>query len=276
MKWLAGKYGGEDRILPFEKNAETINYLYELMTLNRQQTMQNKIITEYKLDLSEQYKAEQARLLQMIRVIKEMTSADLDLSATSSGPPSFLHQAITSISSVAYSLGIKDSELSSIYYGITSNQEEEFKLTEKCRQQQKINQKKKKDLHKSHNAHNQIQKGYNLAEEGRETREAMILQQKEEIFMFKNKHDEYVDQLAELKQQVSDSGFHEDIAHSKLVALSAKLENIEQQNFSNSSKLSAYNDLPADFSLAQIKLDEAKWQLNELENELKEAVSKFM
>jgi len=90
---------------------------------------------------------------------------------------------------------------------------------------------------------------------------------------WKAKKKEYELTLRNLKQTLEQNGLTPDLYHGALLALHREINEIQQKIEPLSKVLESYNDLPPDLTLAQIRIEEMRNRLFQLQEELNQSVT---
>uniref|UniRef100_A0A674HW76 HAUS augmin like complex subunit 1 n=2 Tax=Emydidae TaxID=8476 RepID=A0A674HW76_9SAUR len=88
----------------------------------------------------------------------------------------------------------------------------------------------------------------------------------------KDKSEDFKFRIKAAEEQLSASGMDPSLTHQSLVSLSEKLSELKQQTVPLKKKLESYLDLTPNPSLARVKIEEAKRELNALEAEFSSKV----
>ncbi|KAM7166408.1 HAUS augmin-like complex subunit 1 isoform 2-T2 [Macrochelys suwanniensis] len=88
----------------------------------------------------------------------------------------------------------------------------------------------------------------------------------------KDKSEDFKFRIKAAEEQLSASGMDPSLTHQSLVSLSEKLTELKQQTVPLKKKLESYLDLTPNPSLARVKIEEAKRELNALEAEFSSKV----
>jgi len=95
---------------------------------------------------------------------------------------------------------------------------------------------------------------------------------------FISKSEEYESTLSELQDMMSASGITSAgfPFHQSIIQLSQELQELRISISPKLIKLQSYNQLPPDFSLAKLKIEETRKQLKELEEQLSSMINQFL
>lgn len=97
---------------------------------------------------------------------------------------------------------------------------------------------------------------------------AKVDNRRQNMDFLKAKSEEFRFGIKAAEEQLSARGMDASLSHQSLVALSEKLARLKQQTIPLKKKLESYLDLMPNPSLAQVKIEEAKRELDSIEAEL--------
>jgi hypothetical protein len=96
------------------------------------------------------------------------------------------------------------------------------------------------------------------------------------ISYLESKSGEYRNTLAGLQEALERSGVTPSIYNASLVQIHEEVDSIHKLLAPKQNTLNVYNDLPADLSLAKIKVEDARTRLYRLEEQLSIKVNEFI
>eukprot|EP01117_Protostelium_nocturnum_P003435 TRINITY_DN14462_c0_g1_i1.p1 TRINITY_DN14462_c0_g1~~TRINITY_DN14462_c0_g1_i1.p1 ORF type:complete len:279 (-),score=95.64 TRINITY_DN14462_c0_g1_i1:29-865(-) len=263
--WLIKKYG---KSIPlFEMKERNIDILYQIALLNERKNEMEIEKNRIKERFIEQYKSECIRIQRILNELGIFHS----ISNISS-----LQQIISILSSSSLQLQIKNTELSSFFCSIQSLQEDQFKRNEDQKESLKHHKYWKDQLLSSQFFLQHLEKVLNSASQTKEGRKQVVKKQMDNLEYLGDKEKEYNRQLTELKQLLAESGVEQSILHPSLVQLKSHIEQIQKQVENNNKTLEAFHFLPPDIPLARIKISEAQKRLDQLDEQLNNAVNQFV
>nr|XP_045233834.1 HAUS augmin-like complex subunit 1 isoform X2 [Macaca fascicularis] len=237
--WLK-KIFGDHPIPQYEVNPRTTEILHHLSERNRVRDRDVYLVVEDLKQKASEYESE-AKYLQDL-LMESVNFSPANLSSTGSR---YLNALVDS--SVA--LETKDTSLASEEIKIELEKLEEnltaTLVLEKCLQEDV----KKAELHQS-------------------IERAKVDNRRQNMDFLKAKSEEFRFGIKAAEEQLSARGMDASLSHQSLVALSEKLARLKQQTIPLKKKLESYLDLMPNPSLARVKIEEAKRELDSIEAEL--------
>ncbi|XP_023063382.1 HAUS augmin-like complex subunit 1 isoform X2 [Piliocolobus tephrosceles] len=247
--WLK-KIFGDHPIPQYEVNPRTTEILYHLSERNRVRDRDVCLVIEDLKQKASEYESE-AKYLQDL-LMESVNFSPANLSSTGSR---YLNALVDS--SVA--LETKDTSLASFIPAVndltsnlfrTKSKSEEIKIElEKLEKHLTATDVKKAELHLS-------------------VERAKVDNRRQNVDFLKAKSEEFRFGIKAAEEQLSARGMDASLSHQSLVALSEKLARLKQQTIPLKKKLESYLDLMPNPSLAQVKIEEAKRELDSIEAEL--------
>ena len=255
--WLRDVYGGD---LPaFEVNGDTIKVLKQIFDNNKSSEAGLSIVLEEIKEKSVEYQTETDRLKKILTSLyfspdrlpdrlNELISSFASLAVTlRSRDP-----GLTSLSLLLsqHMICVKDPDLSDTFPSNRINLSvlDKIAAVEKEMSELKI----KTELVKE-----------NLSRE----KDSQPKKQSDMIFLQK-KRQEYVDTRMELEHKLAASGFKEEISHSNVSSFRKEISGLNSQLSELRKRKHHYNALPLNTTLAKVKLEEAKLELERLNREI--------
>ncbi|XP_056680362.1 HAUS augmin-like complex subunit 1 isoform X6 [Monodelphis domestica] len=238
--WLK-KIFGDQPIPKYEMNPRTTDILYHLSECNRVRDRDTSLVIEDLKQKAREYESE-ARYLQDLL----LESVNLSFTSLSSIGSSYLNALVD----IALVLETKDTSLA-------RNEEMEHELSklgknltatlmlEKCLREDL----KKAELHLS-------------------MEKAKVDSRISNMDFLKAKSDDLRLRIKIAEEQLSARGMDASLSHQSLLTLSEKLAELKQQTAPLKKRLESYLDLMPNPSLAQVKIEEAKRELNSVDAEL--------
>ncbi|XP_023399599.1 HAUS augmin-like complex subunit 1 isoform X2 [Loxodonta africana] len=117
-----------------------------------------------------------------------------------------------------------------------------------------------------------LQEDLKKAEQHLSTERARVNHRLQNMDFLKAKSEEFRFRIKAAEEQLSARGMDVSLSHQSLVALSEKLAELKRQTIPLKKKLESYLDLMPNPSLAQVKIEEAKRELDTIEAELTQKV----
>jgi len=257
FSWLQQVFG-EDPIPQFEINSFTLNILEQLANRNQEQNKHAEFITRDYIQKTSEYAAEVERLSRITDQVALPIS-----SMSQSGRTS-----LKTLASVALLLGTKNCSTSSLLLGITEQSQalsaagdantEEKRLLSRLLIKTKKAQTNVSDLRRSLDG---LQDQVNL-------QAPKLKRNAQETEFVKLKCKEYEKTNKELEGYQNKAQLDSTIFHGSLVKKAEEVRAIKEKIKPIKDKLEGYHSLPPDISQARVKVEEAKMQLEMLEQQL--------
>eukprot|EP01135_Chromosphaera_perkinsii_P010459 Nk52_evm22s2133 gene=Nk52_evmTU22s2133 len=250
QKWLYDILGSD--IPPFEINKETIDFLYRLRSLNVQSDSDCEVRRKDLKIKAHEYKSEEKRLCSVL----EKMGLNRD-SFSKSG-----NLSLRTLSAIAVSLELKNPTVTSVFCAIA-----DLKM-DLCGVVSKVNDRKM-ELRNSRvqlaSLNKRIQEVQNLVdklESNRKSNEVAVDKKKKEIAFYRTKGKEYKAIVESLERQLSSLNVHfPNTPHATIVNLIDEVASLKEAILPLQASYNGYNNLPADNSLARLKIEEAKQEL---------------
>ncbi|XP_077202827.1 HAUS augmin-like complex subunit 1 [Paroedura picta] len=255
--WLKKTFGDQP-IPPYEADARTVDILYELAECNESRDGDVTLIIDDLKQKTEEYESDGNYLQGLLT-----ESLNLSVASLSNASTSYLNTLVDS----AVALETKDTSLASfipaindltsdLYAAESRNKDLEHELTN-------LRKKLTSALVLEKHLQDDLKKTEGLlavekAKTNSRTQNVKFLKDKSEDFKFRIKAAE---------EQLSASGMDASLTHESLVRLSEKLAELKKQAAPLKKKLESYLDLTPSPSLARVKIEEAKRELDALEAE---------
>jgi DNA repair exonuclease SbcCD ATPase subunit len=278
--WLFSLYG-EERVPEFEINKETVPVLYELATASQHATSHANLALADANHQLKLYQSQSAELSNMLHSVGLMPSSDA-LKSKLTGSKGFddpdrqvmselaklvvslsmtLKLATTSASAIMEALGELDTGLFSIETKNKELSERKNQLTASYKETSELRQLLQKI---AVNWDQSIAEGATSFQEQRQT-----------LKYLESKSKEYSSTLEALKSTMKQNGANASIYHGNLQQLHEQLERAEAQNNEKQAQLEGFKQLPADATLAKLKIEEAAAYLLQLEDQISKMVTQL-
>ncbi|XP_077989440.1 HAUS augmin-like complex subunit 1 [Glandiceps talaboti] len=260
--WLENVFAGSS-VPQYEINTKTVNCLYDLMQMNEKRDMETQLVTDDLNQKAAEYHLEAVRLA---GILHNMGLSTTKLSKSGS-------TSLTTLATVALTLELKDGSMSSYLVGLTELSRESM-ITGEARQQEKeiadeLSRKTQNALVKS----SHFKKFLHALEEKSEDEEPKLKQKCQNEGFLQAKAKQYKERLQYSKDKLNGSGVDASIYHDSLLKKAEELKELKKQISPLRAKLDTYHQLPADPSLAQVKVEEAKKELATLESEILKGIN---
>ncbi|XP_024590490.1 HAUS augmin-like complex subunit 1 isoform X3 [Neophocaena asiaeorientalis asiaeorientalis] len=240
--WLK-KIFGDHPIPQYEVNPRTTQILHHLSERNRVRDRDVYLVIEDLKQKAREYESEAKHLQDLL--LESVNFSPANLSSTGS---SFI-PAVNDLTSDLFCTKSKNEEIKLELAKLEKNLTATLVL-EKCLQEDL----KKAELHLS-------------------TERAKVDSRLQNMDFLKAKSEEFRSGIRAAEEQLSARGMDASLSHQSLVALSEKLAELKRQTIPLKKKLESYLDLMPNPSLAQVKIEEAKRELDTVEAELTKKVN---
>ncbi|XP_007942034.1 HAUS augmin-like complex subunit 1 [Orycteropus afer afer] len=260
--WLKSIFG--DHPIPqYEVNPRTTEILYHLSERNKARDRDVSLVIEDLKQKASEYESEAKRLHDLL-----MDSVNFSPTSLSSAGSRYLNALVD----IAVVLETKDTSLTSFIPAVNDltsdlsrtkykNEEIELELT-----------KLGKNLTATLVLEKRLQEDLKKAEHHLSIEKAKVDSRLQNMDFLKAKSEEFRLGIKASEEQLSARGMDVSLSHQSLVALSEKLEELKRQTKPLKKKLESYLDLMPNPSLAQVKIEEAKRELDIIEAELTQKV----
>jgi len=256
-EWLERVF--EDQPIPqYEMNSDTLNDLHMFAVQNQDMDQLVRFHIEDLRKKSEEYQAEGDNLRKLLENI------GMPIYALSNAGKS----SVKMLADTAVALNIKDCKKSSYVLAIADLKVESAELAEKIEQ---VKNETEQIARQTEDAINKL-KQLELMKESMQQQSASelpVMQKRlKDIEVLSTKSDKYRLQISEYEAQNKNTGYMDNISHEALLQTAEKLAEMKAELKPIRLKLEGYHSLPPDVALAKVKIEEAKRQLEQLENQL--------
>uniref|UniRef100_A0A8B9P0B4 HAUS augmin like complex subunit 1 n=1 Tax=Apteryx owenii TaxID=8824 RepID=A0A8B9P0B4_APTOW len=255
--WLK-KVFGDQPIPQYEVNAKTIDILYELAEHNEARDRDISLLIDDMKQKAAEYEAEANYLQDLLT-----ESLDFSLTNLSSEGTGYLNELVNS----AMTLETKDTSLASFISAINDLTWDLYDTESKNREMELELISIKKKLTAALVLEKRLQEDLKKTEEHLEVEKAKAESRSQNLKFLKDKSEDFKIRIKAAEEQLSATGLDQSLTHQSLVNLSEKLAELEQEIVPLKTKLESYLDLTPNPSLAQVKIEEAKRELDALEAE---------
>ncbi|XP_072862445.1 HAUS augmin-like complex subunit 1 isoform X2 [Chlorocebus sabaeus] len=268
--WLK-KIFGDHPIPQYEVNPRTTEILHHLSERNRVRDRDVYLVVEDLKQKASEYESEgeiksrvlnenRAKYLQDL-LMESVNFSPANLSSTGSR---YLNALVDS--SVA--LETKDTSLASFIPAVNDLTSNLFRTKSKSEEIKIELEKLEKNLTATLVLEKCLQEDVKKAELHLSIERAKVDNRRQNMDFLKAKSEEFRFGIKAAEEQLSARGMDASLSHQSLVALSEKLARLKQQTIPLKKKLESYLDLMPNPSLAQVKIEEAKRELDSIEAEL--------
>ncbi|XP_055994204.1 HAUS augmin-like complex subunit 1 isoform X2 [Sorex fumeus] len=261
--WLK-KVFGDHPIPQYEVNSRTTEILHHLSERNRVRDRDVSLVIEDLKQKAGEYESEAQHLQDFL-----MESVSLSPACLSSTGSRYLNALVDS----AMTLEAKDTSLTSFIPAVNDLTSKLFGT--KCKNEEiKLELTKlEKNLTATLVLEKCLREDLKKAELHLSTERAKADNRLQNMDFLKAKSEEFRSGIRTTEEELSARGMDSSLSHQSLVALSEKLAELKQQMIPLKKKLESYLDLMPNPSLAQVKIEEAKRELDSIEAELTKKVN---
>ncbi|XP_074064724.1 HAUS augmin-like complex subunit 1 [Macrotis lagotis] len=260
--WLK-KIFGDQPIPKYEVNPRTTDILYHLLECNQARDRDVFLVIEDLKQKAREYESEAKYLQDLL-----MESVNLSFTSLSNMGNSYLNALVDS----ALVLETKDTSLASFIPAVNSLTADLFHTKARNEEMEVELSKLGKNLTATLILEKCLQEDLKKAELHLSMEKAKVDSRISNIDFLKAKSDDLRLRIKAAEEQLSARGMDASLSHQSLMALSEKLAELKQQTAPLKKKLESYLDLMPNPSLAQVKIEEAKRELNSVDAELTKKV----
>ncbi|GAB0202702.1 HAUS augmin-like complex subunit 1 isoform X2 [Grus americana] len=261
--WLKKIYGNEP-IPQYEVNARTVDILHDLAEFNEARDRDVSLLIEYMKQKEAEYEAEANYLAGLLT-----ESLDLSESSLSKEGIRYLNVLVDT----AMTLEMKDTSLASCFCAIDDLTSELYAAESENREIKLESSKIKEKLTAVLMLEKKLAADLKKTEVFLEIENAKADSRSKNLEFLKNKSEDFKNRIKAAEDQLAAMALDQSLTHESLVSLSEKLAEQQEEIVVLKKKLEFYLDLPPNLSLAQVKIEEVKRELNTLEEELSKEVS---
>ncbi|KAM9102865.1 HAUS augmin-like complex subunit 1 isoform X2 [Sarcophilus harrisii] len=260
--WLK-KIFGDQPIPKYEVNPRTTDILYHLSECNKTRDRDVSLVIEDLKQKARDYESEAKYLQDLL-----MESVSLSFTSLSSIGSSYLNALVDS----ALVLETKDTSLASFIPAVNSLAADLFRTKARNEEMEVELNKLGKNLTATLILEKCLREDLKKAELHLSVEKARVDSRISNIDFLKAKSDDLRLRIKAAEEQLSARGMDDSLSHQSLMALSERLAELKQQTAPLKKKLESYLDLMPNPSLAQVKIEEAKRELNSMDAELTKKV----
>ncbi|XP_006889282.1 PREDICTED: HAUS augmin-like complex subunit 1 [Elephantulus edwardii] len=260
--WLKNIFG--DHPIPqYEVNPRTTDILYHLSERNKTRDRDVSLVTEDLKQKASEYESEAKHL-------QDLLMEGMDFSPASLSNTGFRY--LNSLVEIALLLETKDTSLTSFIPALNDLTSDFFRTKYKNEEIELELTKLGKNLTATLVLEKHLQEDLKKAEQHLSKERAKVDQRLQNMNFLKAKSQEFRTEIQATEEQLSARGMDASLSHQSLITLSEKLEELKQQTEPLKKKLESYLDLMPNPCLAQVKIEDAKRELETIEAELTQRV----
>ncbi|XP_027302654.1 HAUS augmin-like complex subunit 1 [Anas platyrhynchos] len=260
--WLKEVF--ENQPIPhYEVNPQTVEILYNLKEYSETRERDLAFLVEDTEQKAAEYEA-QAKYLEDLLT----KGLGLSLSSLSSEGATYLNTLVNS----AITLGTKDTSLASFFCAI-NDMSSELYATESKNKELEL---ELASMNKKLTAALAMEK--RLEEDLRKTRDYLEVERvkaesrSQNLKFLRDKSEDFKIRIKAAEEKLAANGLDYSLMHQSLVSMSEKLEEMQKEVVPVKRELDSYLDLTPNPSLVQVKVEEARRELNDLEAELSKEI----
>ncbi|XP_033277231.1 HAUS augmin-like complex subunit 1 isoform X1 [Orcinus orca] len=261
--WLK-KIFGDHPIPQYEVNPRTTQILHHLSGRNRVRDRDVYLVIEDLKQKAREYESEAKHLQDLL--LESVNFSPANLSSTGSR---YLNALVDS----AVALETKDTSLASFIPAVNDLTSDLFCTKSKNEEIKLELAKLEKNLTATLVLEKCLQEDLKKAELHLSMERTKVDNRLQNMDFLKAKSEEFRSGIRAAEEQLSARGMDASLSHQSLVALSEKLAELKGQTIPLKKKLESYLDLMPNPSLAQVKIEEAKRELDTVEAELTKKVN---
>uniref|UniRef100_A0A8C3C5U5 HAUS augmin like complex subunit 1 n=1 Tax=Cairina moschata TaxID=8855 RepID=A0A8C3C5U5_CAIMO len=247
----------------YEVNPQTVDILYNLKEYSETRERDIAFLVEDIEQKAAEYEA-QAKYLEDLLT----KGLGLSLSSLSSEGTAYLNTLVNS----AITLGTKDTSLASFYCAVNDMSSELYATESENKKLElevaSMNQKLTAALAKEE----QLEEDLRKTQEYLEVERVKVESRSRNMKFLKNKSKDFNTRIKAAEEKLAAVGFDYSLMHRSLVSMSEKLEEMQKEVVPVKEELDSYLDLTPNPSLVQVKVEEARQELNALEAELSDQI----
>ncbi|XP_057556385.1 HAUS augmin-like complex subunit 1 isoform X1 [Hippopotamus amphibius kiboko] len=275
--WLK-KIFGDHPIPQYEVNPRTTEILHHLSERNSVRDRDVYLVTEDLKQKAREYESEgelNSRILSEI-IIRAKHLQDLLMESVNFSPANLSSTGskyLNALVDSAVALETKDTSLASFIPAVNDLTSDLFCTKSKNEEIKLELTKLEKNLTATLVLEKCLREDLKKAELHLSTERAKVDHRLQNMDFLKAKSEEFRSGIRAAEEQLSARGMDASLSHQSLVALSEKLAELKRQTIPLKKKLESYLDLMPNPSLAQVKIEEAKRELDTIEAELTKKVN---
>lgn len=260
--WLKEVF--ENQPIPhYEVNPQTVDILYNLKEHSETRERDLAFLVEDTEQKAAEYEA-QAKYLEDLLT----KGLGLSLSSLSSEGTAYLNTLVNS----AITLGTKDTSLASFFCAINDMSSELYATESKNKELELELANMNKKLTAALAMEKQLEEDLRKTEDYLEVERVKAESRSQNLKFLRDKSEDFKIRIKAAEEKLAASGLDYSLMHQSLVSMSEKLEEMQKEVVPVKRELDSYLDLTPNPSLVQVKVEEARRELNALEAELSKQI----
>ncbi|XP_015132764.1 HAUS augmin-like complex subunit 1 isoform X1 [Gallus gallus] len=260
--WLKKTF--ENQLVPqFDVNTKTTDLLYELVEYSEERERDVSFLIEDMKKRAAEYDAG-------AEYLQSLLTESLGLSPSSLSEEGTAH--LNTLVDSAMILETKDTYLTSFFCAISDRTLELHAAESKNKEMEQRLVNLKKKLTATLVLEKQLEKDLEKTKTHLEIEVAKSENRLQNLQFLEDKSEDLKIRIKTAEEQLAASGLDQSLLHESLVSMSEKLAEMQEEMVHVKKKLEYYLDLPPNLSLARVKVEEAKRELNALEEEFSKQI----
>ncbi|XP_048787598.1 HAUS augmin-like complex subunit 1 [Lagopus muta] len=258
--WLKKTF---ENVPQFETNAQTIDLLHMFVEYSEEKERDVSFLIEDMKQRAAEYDADAEHL-------QSLLTESLDLSPSCLSEEGTAH--LKTLVDIAMILETEDAYLTSFFCAISNRSLELHAAESKNKEMEQELLDAKKKMTAVLLLEEQLEKDLEKVKTHLEIEEAKSESRSHNLQFLRDKCEDLKIRIKTAEEQLTGSGLDQSLLHESLVGLSEKLAGMQEEIVHLKRDLECYLDLPPNLSLARVKIEEAKRELNALEVEFSKQI----
>ncbi|XP_065911751.1 HAUS augmin-like complex subunit 1 [Dysidea avara] len=258
QQWLSSVFDGEQKISDYTINSQTIDLLYEAAVEAEEDRRRVQLVAEGYRQRAEEYKAETKRLQGLHKHIG-INQSDMSEEA---------RKAIEDTVTMAVNLDLKDCSYTSFLLAVSDRKRKQAQQAERELKDKRKTERQLERSEKAGTTANHYHQMLETFQQQKQQQEQVKEEKLQYVEFLKQKSEQYQSQINKMKEELSRNGYQSSLSHSSLLSVSQEISELRKQLNPLKEKISSFQNLPPDMSLARVKLEEARRELALLEDKL--------
>uniref|UniRef100_A0A8C9FRX3 HAUS augmin-like complex subunit 1 n=1 Tax=Pavo cristatus TaxID=9049 RepID=A0A8C9FRX3_PAVCR len=260
--WLKKTF--ENQLVPqVEVNTQSIDPLYALVEYSEERERDVSFLIEDMKQRAAEYDAD-------AEYLQSLLTESLNLSPSSLSKEGSAH--LKTLVDSAMILETKDTSLTSFFCAISDRSLELHAAESKNKEMEQKLLNLKKKMTATLMLEKQLEEDLEKAKTHLEIEGAKSESRCQNLQFLKDKSEDLRIRIKIAKEQLAATGLDQSLMHEPLVCLSEKLAGMQEEMEHLKKELECYLDLPPNLPLARVKVEEAKRELNALEEEFSKQI----
>lgn len=255
--WLERVFNGQ-HIPRYEVNDATLGMLSKLCEHNEEMDRLTQLYIDHANKKIDEYNAEESRLEKLL--------ARMGLSNESTSMAS--QSCIDTLTDLALNLNIRDCAKTSYFLAMNDLLTEYENLESEMRGAQNELFELNKWVDQSTKSHNKLSRIEETLAQRTEVNIPIAEKRHRDVETWNLKIGKYKEQIKKFDTEIEALSVNPDIHHETIVALSEKISTMKAEMKPLKQKLESYQSLPPDITLAKVKIEERKRELERMEKQM--------